>query len=487
MEGSGTRPVMKKLYPYYLANQPVQENEDLEVTNKYTNEVATRVALANDAVVDAAIQKCVEAAPAFARMASFERKAILEQVVKELKERSEELAYILCIEAGKPIKDARGEVTRAIDTFQIAAEEAVRIHGEYAPLDISARAKGYTSIVKKFPIGPLSLISPFNFPINLAAHKIAPAIAVGCPFVLKPASKTPVGALLLGEILSHTNLPPGAFSILPCTRDSADRFTTDERFKLVSFTGSPEVGWELKKKAGKKRVVLELGGNAACVVDKDVGDLDAIVARMMTGAFYQSGQSCIGVQRLYVHQDIYDEFKEKLIAATSQLKAGDPLNEDTFLGPLISEGDAKRLEKWVNDAVAKGAKVLVGGKRQGVFYDATFVEDVDPSCDLYCKEAFGPVCTIEKFSDFKTVIAKVNDSDFGLQAGFFTNDLNKAWYAFENTEAGGVVINDVPSFRVDSMPYGGVKDSGFGREGVRYAMEDMMELRIMVMKNVGAL
>jgi acyl-CoA reductase-like NAD-dependent aldehyde dehydrogenase len=457
-------------YPYYLANKPIQANTDLEVTDKYTGQVATRVALANEAVVDEAIQKCVEAAPAFAAMASCERKAILEQVVRELKERKEELAIALAIEAGKPIKDSRGEVDRAIDTFQIAVEESVRIYGEYAPLDTSARGKGYTSIVKRFPIGPLSLISPFNFPINLAAHKIAPALAVGCPFVLKPASRTPVGALLLGEILSHTNLPEGAFSILPCDRASADKFTTDERFKLLSFTGSPEVGWDLKARAGKKKVVLELGGNAACVVDGDVQDLDTVVQRIVHGAFYQSGQSCISVQRLYVHEEVYDALRDKLKEATAKLPVGDPLHENTFIGPLISEGDAKRIERWVNQAVERGASILVGGKRNGVFYDATIVENVPKDCDLYAKEAFGPVCVLEKFTDFKAVVDTVNDSEFGLQAGFFTRDLHKAFYAFEHVDAGGVVINDVPSFRADSMPYGGVKDSGFGREGIRYAI-----------------
>jgi len=330
------------------------------------------------------------------------------------------------------------------------------------------------------------MISLFNFPINLAAHKIAPALAVGCPWVLKPASRTPISALIIGDILSKTKLPPGSFSILPCTRNGADLFTTDERFKLVSFTGSPAVGWELKAKAGKKKVVLELGGNAACIYDEGT-DIDQAVERSTFGAFYQSGQSCISVQRMYVHESIYDAFVAKFIAAVAKLKSGDPLVEDTFIGPLITEGDAKRMEEWVNEAVSKGAKVLVGGKRSGVMYEATVVENVPKGAKLLEEEAFGPVVCIEKFKDFKAAVAKVNDSVFGLQAGVFTKDINRAFYAFEHLEVGGVMINDVPSKRIDSQPYGGVKESGLGREGLRYAMADMMEPKVLVLKDVGKL
>lgn len=476
--------MLAESYPMYLAGKPITPNTDLEVANKYTREVATRVPLADETAIDQAISAAVESQQAMREMPSHARASVLQHVVQRMTERHEELAQVLAIEAGKPIKDARGEVTRGIDTFRIAAEESTRIYGEYMPLDISPRAEGYEGIWKRVPIGPCSFISPFNFPINLAAHKIAPAIAVGCPFVLKPASLTPIGALLLGEILAETDLPDGAFSILPCRRDAADLFTTDERFKLLSFTGSPEVGWNLKAKAGKKPVILELGGNAACIVDKDVNQAFA-VKRLMIGAFYQSGQSCIGVQRIMIHQSIYREFVEKLIQATGELKAGDPLDDDTFLGPMITEKDAKRMEAWVDSAVAGGAKVLCGGKRDGVFYDATLVENAAADADISCKEAFGPVATVAPFSTFEEACKTVNDSVFGLQAGVFTRDIHSAFYAFNHLDVGGVVINDVPSFRVDNMPYGGVKDSGLGREGIRFAIEDMTELRLMVLNRVG--
>ena len=476
--------MLNATYPYYLANKPVAANTDLEVTNKYTGEVATRVAMADADAIDEAIHAADAAAEAMRKFPSYKRAEVLHHVARRMKDRHEELSKALCIEAGKPIKDSRGEVSRGVDTFTIAAEEAVRIYGEYNPLDISARAEGYESIWKRVPIGVCSFISPFNFPINLAAHKVAPAIAAGCPFVLKPASKTPIGAIIMGEILAETDLPAGAFSILPCRRDGADLFTTDERFKLLSFTGSPDVGWALKAKAGKKPVILELGGNAACIVDKDA-DLDYAAQRMMIGAFYQSGQSCIGVQRVIIHDSIYEPFKQKLAAMAAALKVGDPLDEDTFVGPLIDEREAIRLEQWTNEAVERGAKVLCGGQRNGAFYDATFIENAPKDAAITCREAFGPVATVEPFSSFKQACDIVNDSVFGLQAGVFTNSMQNAFYAFNELDVGGVVINDIPSFRVDSMPYGGVKDSGLGREGIRFAIEDMTEKRLMVLNRIG--
>ncbi|HPF37815.1 MAG TPA: aldehyde dehydrogenase family protein [Phycisphaerae bacterium] len=476
--------MLKPNYPFYLANKPVSANTDLEVTNKATGEVATRVAMADADVIDEAIALAEKACAPMRRFPSYKRAEVLHHVAKRMKERHEELSKALCIEAGKPIKDARGEVTRGIDTFTIAAEEAVRNYGEWAPLDISARAEGYESIWKRVPIGVCSFISPFNFPINLAAHKVAPAIAAGCPFILKPASRTPIGALIIGEILAETDLPAGAFSILPCHREGADLFTTDERLKLLSFTGSPDVGWALKAKAGKKPVVLELGGNAACVVDKDA-DLDFATQRIMIGAFYQSGQSCIGVQRILIHETIYDAMKAKLVAATKELKTGDPMDEDTFVGPMIDVKEAERIEKWVAEATSRGAKILCGGKRDGAFYDATLIEQAPKDAAITCQEAFGPVATVEPFSNFRQACDIVNDSVFGLQAGVFTNSMQNAFYAFNELEVGGVVINDVPSFRVDSMPYGGVKDSGLGREGIRYAIEDMTEKRLLVLNKMG--
>jgi acyl-CoA reductase-like NAD-dependent aldehyde dehydrogenase len=443
--------------------------------------VATRVPLADPAAIDKGIELAVGAERAMCEFPAYARQDVLNHCVARFQERFEELAQALRIEAGKPIKDSRGEVTRLIDTFRIGAEEATRIYGEVMPMDISPRAANYSGMWKRVPVGAVSMISPFNFPLNLAAHKIAPAIAAGCPFVMKPASATPIGALIIGEILAETDLPKGAFSILPARRDGADLFTTDDRLKLLSFTGSPGVGWDLKAKSGKKKVVLELGGNAAVIVDEDA-DLEDAVERIAFGAYYQSGQSCISVQRIIAHETIYDALRDKLTRKVSQLVMGDPKNEDTFIGPMISEKEATRLHGWINHAVAGGAKVLTGGHRDGVMLQATLLEDVPKDVDLSCKEAFGPVAVLQKFSDFDAALDLVNDSDFGLQAGIFTRDLYKAQRAWDRLHVGGVVIGDVPSWRVDHMPYGGVKDSGLGREGLRFAIEDMTEIRLMVIR-----
>ncbi len=472
---------MKSAFPFYLANQPEQPNTDLAVTDKFSGEVATRVALASPADIDRAIEAAADATQPMRNLPSFQRQRVLQHCVRRFEERFEELALSLCIEAGKPIRDSRGEVTRLIDTFRIAAEESVRISGEVLPLDISPRAAEYRGMFQRVPIGPCSFISPFNFPLNLAAHKVAPAIATGCPFVLKPASRTPIGALIIGEILAETDLPPGAFSILPCPRDAAEQFTTDDRLKLLSFTGSPDVGWDLKARAGKKKVVLELGGNAAVIVDADT-DIDDAVQRIIFGAFYQSGQSCIGVQRIIVHESIYAAFREKLVEATSKLKMGDPKQESTFIGPMISEKEAVRLEGWIREAVDGGAAVLTGGRRTGAMLAPTLLENVTPGQHIAAEEAFGPVAVLSTFSDFDAALDQVNDSRFGLQAGVFTRDLYKMHQAWDTLDVGGVVIGDVPSWRVDHMPYGGVKDSGLGREGIRFAIEDMTEVRLLVVR-----
>jgi len=473
--------MLQSTYPYYLANKAVAPNQDLEVIDKYSGAVATRVAMADAKAIDQAIGAADAAAAPMRRMAAYERQSVLNHCVRRFEQRFDELAMSLCIEAGKPIKDARGEVSRLIDTFRIAAEESVRITGEVMDLEISARARGYRGMFQKVPIGPCSFISPFNFPLNLAAHKIAPALAVGCPFVLKPASRTPIGALLIGEVMAETDLPEGAFSILPCSRDGADLFTTDDRLKLLSFTGSPAVGWKLKSMAGKKPVVLELGGNAACVVDEDA-DLDDAVRRLIFGAFYQSGQSCIGVQRIIVHEKIYDSLREQLVAKTKELVAGDPKDESTFIGPMISEKEAERLHGWIQAAASAGGKILCGGERDGAMLQATVMEEVPKDQDVCTQEAFGPVAVLSRFNDFDEALREVNDSEFGLQAGIFTRDLYKMQKAWDELEVGGVVIGDVPSWRVDHMPYGGVKDSGLGREGIRFAIEDMTEIRNLVIR-----
>ncbi len=472
-----------KSYPYYLANQAIAANQDLEVTDKHTGSIAYQVALASDAEVDRAVSAAVEARRPMAELPAYRRRDVLFHCVEQFRKRHDELVEVLIVEGGKVITDARSEVGRLIETFQIAAEEATRIGGEVLPMDITARAEKFWGMWKRVPIGPVSLITPFNFPYNLVAHKVAPAIAAGCPFVLKPAEKTPVGAILMGEILAECDLPDGAFSILPVHRDEAARFTEDDRLKLLSFTGSDKVGWMLKDKAGKKPVVMELGGNAACLVDADA-DIDHAVDRLAFGAFYQSGQSCISVQRVQVHESIYDQLKNKLVEKIGGLKKGDPRDAETFIGPMISEDDAKRVVEWIEEAVDKGARCLVGGERDGVIVTPAVLENVDRDCRVYDNEVFGPVMVIEPFSDFDQALDVINDSRYGLQAGLFVRDIGKIRRAWDRLDVGGVIINDVPAFRVDHMPYGGVKDSGLGREGIRFAIEDMTEIRLLAVRDL---
>lgn len=475
--------MLAKTYPYYLANKPQQPNAALVVLDKYSGEVATHVALADAIAIDQAIAAAHAAEAPMRKFPPYARQAVLEHCVARFRERKDELAMALCIEAGKPIKDAEGEVTRLIETFKVAAEEAVRIGGEVLNLEISERARGYRGFVQRVPIGACSFITPFNFPLNLVAHKVAPAIAAGCPFVLKPSEKTPIGALIIGEILAGTDLPHGAFSILPCGIDDADPFVSDERLKLLSFTGG-QIGWKLKAQAGRKKVVLELGGNAACIVDADQGPyLDRVVERLIFGSYYQSGQSCIKVQRVLIHASLFDDVRTRFVAATRKLKAGDPQQRDTFLGPLIDEAAAKRLESWIDEATKAGANLLCGGGRNGNMLEATVLEGVPNDAKISCQEAFGPVTLLAKFEDFDAAIAAVNASEYGLQAGVFSNDLAHATRAWDEMDVGGVIINDIPSFRVDNMPYGGAKLSGIGREGIRYAIEDMSEPRLMVLRS----
>lgn len=385
-------------------------------------------------------------------LTSFQRKDILLQIASSLKSREEEIAHVIVSEVGKPIRDARAEIGRAIDTFTVSAEEAVRAEGSYTKYDISARNAGFQGVVSRFPIGLISMIVPFNFPLNLAAHKVGPAIAAGCPFVLKPSDRTPISAIILGEILAQTQMPENSFSILPCDPADAPLFSTDPRIKALSFTGSAAVGWKLKQNSGKMRVLLELGGNAAVIVDEAVNNMDHVASRVAWGSFYSQGQSCISVQRVFIHEKVFDAFVDKLTRATAALKVGDPYDPETIVGPLITENDAVRIEKWVNNAVARGAKILAGGKRNGAFYAPTIVTNVPADSELACEEAFGPVVVLQKVATFQEACSLVNKSNYGLQAGVFTNDLNRAFYAYEHLEVGGVVINEVSAARVDSMP-----------------------------------
>lgn len=476
---------MQDTYPLYLANRPCDTGAALSVTDKYTGRVAARVARAGAADLDRAIAAAADAAEPMRRMRGYQRQAVLRHLVEQCEQRKEELAQALCVEAGKPIRFARGEAARLIDTLRIGMEEAPRcLGGEVLPLDVSERAADYRGLWKRVPVGPCAFITPWNFPLNLVAHKIAPAMACGCPFVLKPASATPIGALILGEMLAQTDLPDGAFSILPMASKDADALVEDDRLKKLSFTGSSEVGWKLKARAGKKRVTLELGGNAAVVVDETLtdADLDDAAGRTVFGAFYQSGQSCIGVQRVYVHRAVYERFREVLVKKTRAVKAGDPHDEETFVGPMITEKDAKRVEQWVGEATRAGATLLCGGDRDGAVYSATLLEDVPADAKLIREEVFGPVAVLAAFDDFDDALRRVNDSRYGLQAGVFTRDIHRIQRAWDELAVGGVMINEVPSWRVDHMPYGGVKDSGLGREGLRFAIESMTERRLLVMR-----
>jgi acyl-CoA reductase-like NAD-dependent aldehyde dehydrogenase len=430
--------------------------------------------------VEQAVQAAVAAFQEMRVLPAYERSRALREISAGIKSRREELARIMSLEAGKPIRDALVEVDRAVLTFRLAAEESERLLGEVIPLDLLASSKGRVGITRRFPVGPVLGISPFNFPLNLAAHKIAPAIAAGCSILLKPASKDPLTMLAVTEIIDSVGLPAGAVSVLPMTRELGDKLVADERFKVLSFTGSPSVGWGMKARAGKKKVVLELGGNAAVVLDR-TADVDWAVKRILVGGFSYAGQSCISVQRIFVHEAIAAAFRERLVAGVATLKRGDPLDPTTDLGPMVDQGAANRTARWVEEATKLGGKVLAGGHADGAFFEPTILENVPPTAQVCSNEVFAPVVVLFTFSDFDSALREVNDSPFGLQTGVFTNDLGHAWQAFNELEVGGVVINDISSYRIDHMPYGGVKDSGLGREGLRWSIEDMTELRLMVL------
>ena len=473
--------MLKKRYPLYLANKPQQPNAELAVVDKYTDEVAAHVALADTQILEQAIAAAADAATPMRRLSSGERKAVLKHLAARCTERKDELAEVVVVEVGKPIQYARAEVARLIATVELAAVESTRIGGELLPLDDTQRGIGYRGMWQRAPIGPCAFITPWNFPLNLVAHKIAPAIACGCPFVLKPASFTPISALILGEILSETDLPPGAFSILPMKSSDSAALVEDERIRKLSFTGSPAVGWDLRDRARKKAVTLELGGNAAVIIDCDANIADA-VERCVFGGYYQSGQSCISVQRILVHSEIYDAFRDKFVAAVRAIKTGDPRNEKTVVGPIISEDDAKRIEATIGRAVEQGGKLLCGGGRKGKIVEPAVLENVPHNAEASCEEIFGPVTMLQAFDDFDAALATVNDSKYGLQAGVFTRDIFKIQKAWDELQVGGVMINEIPSWRADQMPYGGSKDSGLGREGVRWAIESMTEVRMLVIR-----
>jgi glyceraldehyde-3-phosphate dehydrogenase (NADP+) len=411
-------------------------------------------------------------------MATWERTAVLAKMAAGIAARREELTRILALEAGKPVKAGRAEVDRAVFTFEVAAEEARRIGSEMFPMDWAPWGADRIGIVRRFPIGPIAGIVPFNFPLNLSAHKIAPAIASGNTIVIKPASQTPSSTLVLAEIAAQAGLPAGALNVTPATVETTQILVTDDRFKMLTFTGSAAVGWGLKARAGRKRVALELGGNAAAIVHHDA-DLTRAAERITVGGYSYSGQSCISVQRVLAQRRVLEPFMERFVPMVKSLKVGAPLDEGTDVGPMITEGDAVRAATWIEEAASGGAKVVLGGGRQGAVLMPAIVTGVRPDMKISCQEVFGPVVAVTAYDTLDEALAMVNDSIYGLQAGIFTRDAPSAWRAFEKLEVGGVMVDDVPTFRVDHMPYGGVKESGAGREGLKYAIEEMTEIKVM--------
>jgi glyceraldehyde-3-phosphate dehydrogenase (NADP+) len=467
-----------------IAGSWEESSQPHEIRSPYDGRVVGSTFLASDEQMERAV---VGAQAGFKRMralGAWERAEILRKTAAGITARRDELAALLSAEAGKPIRDARAEIDRGALTFRLAAEEAERMIGETIPLDLNPSSKGRLGITRRFPVGPVLGISPFNFPLNLAAHKVAPAIAAGCSIVLKPPSADPLIMLKVAQIMTEAGLPEGALSVIPTSRDVADKLIDDERFRLLSFTGSPVIGWKMKARAGKRRVLLELGGNAACIVDA-TANLDWAVKRSLVGAFAYAGQVCISVQRIFVHDSIADEFEKRFVAGASQLKVGDPADEATDVGPLIDDGAAKRTQEWIAEAVAAGARVAAGGAplkaSEPRLFAPTILTNVPRTARICSDEAFAPVVILERFSDFSQVLDSVNESRFGLQCGLFSNDLAHVRAAFDHLEVGGVIVNDVPTYRIDNMPYGGVKESGLGREGIRWSIEEMTELRLLVL------
>lgn len=471
----------------YLAGEWIETGKVLDVVNPFDGKVAAQVAQCTPREIDRALEAAVHALPLTRRMEPYQRADALKYVVRTLEARHEEFSRTLSTENGKTLAESRLEVSRAIATFDIAVGESTRVYGEAYDLGINPMGAGRRALVRRYPVGVVSAIGPFNFPLNLAVHKIAPAMAVGCPVVLKPASKTPLTALMLAEIIAESGWPKEAFSVLPCDRAAGQMLVEDPRINLLTFTGSPEVGWQMKRDAGKKKVVLELGGNAGLIVDRDVKDWDGLIRRAITGAFYQCGQVCISVQRIFLHHEIMGEFRARFKKAAEALIPGNPLDETTTLGPIIDTANRVRLQEWVGEALEQGARLVTGNTiapvGQGNNMTATILEEVDPACRINADEAFGPVVTLTPVTSMEEAFELVNHSRFGLQCGIFSNDFHTVIQALDSLEVGGVIHNDVPSFRVDSMPYGGVKDSGLGREGVRYAMHDMLEERVLVYKS----
>ncbi|HSV88630.1 MAG TPA: aldehyde dehydrogenase family protein [Bacteroidales bacterium] len=466
-------------YPFYCGGNFIKSPRELLVLNPYDGKVFARTWLAGDDEFEQAIDSALLAFASLKSLSSFERSAALSEIAQKITIQEDGFASLIAQEAGKPWRYAVGEVRRAAQTFRVAAEEAKRLPFEYLQLDWTPDTNGREGLVKYFPVGPIAGISPFNFPLNLAVHKIAPALAAGCPIILKPASTTPLSTLRLAKIIDETALPKGSVSILPMDRITGNRLVTDERFKLLTFTGSPEVGWKMKQGAGKKKVVLELGGNAGTIVASSA-NLEHAMNRSLVGGFAYQGQVCIHAQRIFLHHSHFDEFTRRFAHGADALRYGDPLSTDTLITAMIDLENAIRVEQWIEEARAAGARVLCGGIRNGNYVQPTVITHATPGMKVFDEEVFGPVVTINPFDTFAEAVEMVNLSRFGLQAAVFTNQIDELDFAFQNLETGGVIHNDSTIFRTDHMPYGGIKDSGLGREGVKYAMHDMLEPRILV-------
>jgi acyl-CoA reductase-like NAD-dependent aldehyde dehydrogenase len=465
----------------FLVGQQVRTGDEVEIRSPYDRSAVAIVHRAGRPEIERAIANAAVAFEVTKKLPSWKRAAILEGISVAIASRRDELAQTIALEAGKPLKTARGETDRAAFTFKVAAEEAKRINGEILQLDWLPGLEGLEGYVRRVPLGPVAGITPFNFPLNLVSHKMAPALAAGDPVIIRPASQTPLSSIRLGEIAVAAGWPADAIAVVPSSTREAAALVEDERIKLLSFTGSPAVGWDLKTKAGRKRVTLELGGNAAVIVHHDA-DRDYAAERIVWGGFAYAGQSCISAQRIYVHSDIYDVFVDDLVRRTQQLKVGDPLRDDTDVGPVIDAVAADRIQEWIDEARRAGAQVLTGGERQGMTIQPTILADVPAHVRVNAQEVFAPLIVVHKYSDAARAIAASTASDYGLQAGIFTHDERIITAAVDGIEAGGIIVNDVPTFRVDHMPYGGVKLSGFGREGIRYAIEEMTEMKLVVMK-----
>ncbi|MCX6233148.1 MAG: aldehyde dehydrogenase family protein [Bacteroidetes bacterium] len=467
------------IYPVYIGGEFRKTGDVLRITNPFNHEVIAETYRAGPGELEMAIMKAQSVQVTLRDMASYEKYVILMRIADEISARRQWFIQLLSSESAKPLKYATSEIERAVQCFRIAAEESKRMPMEYISLDWTSDGAGKEGLVRHFPVGLVAGIAPFNFPLNLAVHKIAPAIAAGCPVILKPSSLTPLSTLELARIIDNTDLPKGAVSVLPMDRTTGNLLVTDSRFSLLSFTGSPEAGWPMKQQAGKKKVILELGGNAGVVVTKSC-DMETTVKKCVTGGFAYSGQVCIHAQRIFIEQGIFDYFIRTFTDAVKNLRYGDPFDPQTDISVMINEQHARRVEEWVSEAVTAGAKVLIGGNRNGNYYQPTLITQTNPAMKVCALEIFGPVVTLEPFTTFEDAIEKINLSEYGLQAGVFTNNLAEVNYAFRNLEVGGVIINDTPSFRVDHMPYGGVKNSGTGREGIRYSIMEMTEPRILV-------